>query len=393
MAHKKILLLYISKNSGHYMAALAVEKALKSLDSDVEVLGINAVNYTNPIAEKVVNKTYMGIIKSTPEVWDYLYDNPKILKSVLRLRKFIHNINLNKLKALIDNFSPSAVVCTQAFPCGMIADLKKTCNLNLPLFGVLTDHVAHAYWLFDNIDYYIVPSAITGQRLIKEGILEDRIKPFGIPIDPVFAKPLDKEHVLKKYGLSAESPVILIMGGGQGMGPIKNVTALLERSRTDFQMVVVTGTNKRLFANLDKRSRRCRNRMVVLQYAADIHELMDVASLIVTKPGGMTTSEAMAKNLPMIILKPIPGQEQKNTEYLTKIGVAVKAPDEEGAVLLAEELINNPGKLAQMKKDAAVFSKPNAAFDIAKLVLESCAKNEVLFSLQNRPVHGPFLSG
>jgi len=388
MDKKKILLLYISENSGHYMAAVSIEKALKQLEPNVEVLGINVVNYTNPIGEKVVNKTYMSIIKTRPEVWDYLYDNPKILKSVLRLRQVLHNINLNKLKQLIDSFSPDVVLCTQAFPCGMIADFKKRYDLNLPLIGVLTDHIAHAYWICDNVDYYVVPSLTTGKRLIDEGIEESKIKPFGIPISPEFIKILDRDEICAKYGLRNDKPVILLMGGGQGLGPIKKAVALLDKSPSNYQLIVVSGTNKRLFSWLVKKSRTSKKKIVALQYASNIHELMEISSLIITKPGGLTTSEAMAKNLPMIILKPIPGQEQKNTEYLTRIGVAVKAPDEEGAVLLTEELINNSVKLSHMKNETMRFSKPNAAFDTARLALEMCQENEVLSTLQNSPVPG-----
>ncbi len=158
---KKILLMYITASSGHYRASRAIEASLKNLSSSVEILNINAFGYTNPILEKVINRTYMGVIKTKPEVWEYLYDNPKILKSVQGLRDVIHKFNSKKLKTLLENFKPDVVLCTQAFPCGMIADHKKYLNLKLPLIGVLTDHAPHSHWLFNEVDYYITPSEVS----------------------------------------------------------------------------------------------------------------------------------------------------------------------------------------------------------------------------------------
>src|SRR3989338_2987771 len=121
---KRILLMYISYNSGHHRSSIAIERALKMLQPQTEVLNINGFNYTNPILERVINRTYMSVIKRKPQIWDYLYDNPKVFKKVQALRDFIHNMNFEKLQALLDDFKPDAIVCTQAFTCGMIADLK-----------------------------------------------------------------------------------------------------------------------------------------------------------------------------------------------------------------------------------------------------------------------------
>src|SRR3989338_3438680 len=190
---KKILLLYISENSGHHCASIAIEKALHELDPQVKTLNINSFNYTNPILEKVINRTYLSVIKRTPEIWDYLYDNPKVLKKTQSLRDMIHRFNSGKLKALLDEFEPDCVVCTQAFHCGMIADYKKTYNLNTPLIGALTDYAPHSYWIYDNVDRYIVPSEGTAKKLIDNGIDPAKVMRFGIPVDPKFCEPLDKE--------------------------------------------------------------------------------------------------------------------------------------------------------------------------------------------------------
>ena len=315
---KKILLLFISEHSGHHCASRAIEKSLKIIDPTVETLNINSFNYTNPILEKVINQAYMSVIKRTPEVWDYLYDNPKVLKSTQKLRAMIHRFNTGKLKVLLNEFKPDAIVCTQAFPCGMIADFKKSLNINIPLIGVLTDYAPHSYWVFSDVDKYIVPSAETGRKLIDNGVDPAKIEEFGIPIDPGFNNCPTKSEVRDKMGLDKDVPCVLIMGGTQGLGPIKNVARLLDASKLDLQVIIATGTNKKVYRWL--KGRRFKKRFMVLPFADNVNELMRAATLIVTKPGGITTAEALASGLPMLILHPLPGQEAMNTKFLLKEG-------------------------------------------------------------------------
>lgn len=369
MQNKKILLTYITENSGHHRASNAIESGLKMLQPGVETMNINGFAYTNPILEKVINTTYMGVIKRKPEVWEYLYDNPKVLKSVQGLRDAIHKFNSKKLKVLLEDFRPDAVVSTQAFPCGMIADYKKNLGLRLPLFGVLTDHAPHSYWIFESIDYYIVPSEMSRAHFIKNGVSDGKIKIFGIPIEPKFARKCDKEKIRRKIGLGAASPTILIMGGSQGLGPVEGIVNALEHLEISFQLIVVCGINKRLEKSLSRKKKKFRKKMFVMGHVNNVDELMDVSDLIVTKPGGLTTSEALSKDLPMIIIHPIPGQEAKNAEFLLQQGVAVKAEDSTDIAALARELFLDNVKLNEMRKRAAELKKPNAAVDIAKLVL------------------------
>ncbi len=370
MARKKILLLHISVYSGHHSAALAVEKALKLLEPDVEVLNVNAVHYTNPFVEKVLNRTYMGVIRNKPEVWEYLYDNPKVFRSISKLRDLIHRFNSGKLKTLLDEFRPDAIACTQAFPCGMVADYKNSFGLKVPLIGILTDCYPHSYWLFDSVDYYIVNSEAATDRFVEHGIPREKIRTFGIPIDPKFADTVDMDGVRAKMGIDKKIPVVLIMGGGQGMGPIQEIVSSLNRINRPIQMIIVAGSNKRLFNWFERRRYNFRMKSFVYGYASNIDELMAVSTLIITKPGGLTISEALSKGLPIIIINPIPGQEAKNTEYLLREGAAIKASSTGDAALLTEALLNHSLKLEQMRQNAGRIAKPNSAIDIARLILE-----------------------
>lgn len=366
---KRIILMYISEVSGHHNATLAIEKALKILSPQTEILNINAFNYTNPISEKVVNRIYMSLIKRAPAVWHYLYDNQKVVKRIEKLKNMVHRFNSPKLKNLFDRFRPDAVVCTQAFPCGMVADYKNTYASNLPLLGVLTDYIPHSYWIYDKVDYYITPSEEISLRLSQRGVPIERIKSYGIPFNPSFNASVDRDHVLQKLKLDINLPNILIMGGGQGLGPIKTIIKSLERVKLPFQEIVITGTNKRLFKSLERKQKKHKKTMRIFTYVNNINELMEIASIIITKPGGITTAEALAKKLPMLIVKPIPGQEANNANYLAEKKAAVKIKKPKDIQHVVEGLLKDPVKLKLMSESASSISKPNASMDIARLLL------------------------
>lgn len=371
MPSKKILLLYISEHSGHHCASMAIEKALYEVDRSVETLNINSFHYTNPILEKIINKAYMGVITNAPELWDYLYDNPKVLKKTQKFREMVHRFNSGKLKTLLDEFKPHVIVCTQAFPCGLVADYKKSLNLNMPLIGVLTDYAPHSYWIYNNVDRYIVPSEETGKKLVANGIEHNRIAEFGIPIDPKFRLPLDADKIREKLSLDKNTPVVLMMGGTQGLGPIREMVNLLDKSRIGLQIIVAVGTNNKVYRWI--KARRFHKRIIALYKADNVDELMEASDIIITKPGGITTAEALAKGLPMLIANPIPGQEAMNTKFLLKEGVAVKAYAPGDVVTLVEELLYNRNKLKIMSDKAKALSRPNSAFNIARLALELAA--------------------
>ncbi|MDD5237256.1 MAG: glycosyltransferase [Candidatus Omnitrophica bacterium] len=223
MPEKRILLMYISKVSGHKSAAMAVEKAIKAEDPTAVVSNLNTFDYTNPVSAAIVNYIYMHTIQRMPFIWRYLYDNQKFIKRTEKTKAAIHRSNAPKLKAIIDKFDPDVIACSQAYPCGIIADLKKSYNLHIPLVAILTDYVPHSYWIYDTVDYYIAPSEDIKKRLMEKGVEPERIKPLGIPIDPKFNLPLNREEIKLKLGLEPGMPTILIMGGSHGLGPLKQV--------------------------------------------------------------------------------------------------------------------------------------------------------------------------
>ncbi len=371
MLPRRVILMYISEVSGHHSATVAIENAIKMISPKAEILNINAFNYTNPISEKVINRLYMGVIKRAPQIWEYLYDNPAIVKKVEKIKQAIHKFNSPKLKLLFDRFKPDAIVCAQAFPCGMVSDYKKAFHSRLPLVAVLTDFIAHSYWVYDAVDYYITPSEEVSLMLAKKGVGVEKIRPLGIPFDPKFNEALDKNALFQKFDLRPSKPVILIMGGGQGLGPMRTIIKSLEKVKKDIQEIIVAGKNKKLYNSLKRRLKKYKKKALLFGFVDNIHELMRISDIIITKPGGVTVAEVLAKGIPMIIIKPIPGQEASNTVYLTEKGAAIKIDNPEEANLAVEYLLDNPVRLSEIRKSALRMSKPNASQDIARLVLDS----------------------
>ena len=369
MPKKNILLLYITEVSGHHSASLAIEKSLKILSPNLRILNLNAFHYTNPISEKIVNRIYTTVIKRTPKIWDYVYDNLKVKKSIDKFQDTIHKLNSPKLKRLFDQFQPDIIVCTQAYPCGMVAEFKKAYQSKIPLIGVLTDYVPHSYWLYDNVDYYICPSREIGQRLIKKGIPGHKIKALGIPFDPDFTVVVNKTAILEKLNFTSGTKTVLIMGGGQGLGPIKTIVNSLDKVKSDFQEIIVTGTNKKLYKSLKKNLKKYKKKICLRDYAYNINELMSISDLIITKPGGITISEALSKKLPMLIIKPIPGQETNNTVYLTEQKAAINIDNPKEINLIVEDLLTNPEKLKRISESCGRIAKPAAGLDIARFIL------------------------
>ncbi len=366
---RRVLLMYITKVSGHQQATLAIQQALHQIDPNIEAPAINGFGYTYPILEKIVNKAYMSVIKRTPKVWDYLYDNPQIFKQSEPIKKFLHKTSHAKIASLIESYRPDVIVCTQAFPCGMVADYKVANHLNTKIIGVLTDFSPHSYWLNEGVDYYVVPSEEVKDRLVAKGVHADIIRVYGIPLRPRFAVPLERVTIAQNLGLNPQVPIILVMGGGQGLGPIKKIVKSLDKVTMPLQIIVLAGVNTKIVNSLRRYGRKTDKTILIFEFVTNVEELMEAADLIITKPGGMTTAESLAKGLPMIIIDPIPGQEMRNTDFLLQKGVGIRIDDTNDIGEEVEILLKSPERLAAMRKAALENAKPQAALDIAQLIL------------------------
>ena len=368
---RRILFLYLTKHSGHYSAAIAVETAMRRLDAHVESMLLDSFSHANPVLSKVTLRAYLAALKTAPEIWEWMYDNADFKERTAKIRELLNRGNSRKLQRVLDEFDPDTIVCTQAFACGVMASWKRATGRKTPvLVGVLTDFVAHRYWADPDVDLYIAPSEETRRNLISQGVSLERVAAFGIPTNERFQLPVDKEVVIKSLGLKSDLPKILVMGGSLGLGPMKSVIRKLNKLPQPFDIIVVTGKNEELQEQLARKGPQLRHTTRILGFVENVHELMEIAEMIITKPGGITTAEALVKKLPMIIINPIPGQEAKNTDYLLSQNVAVEAEDANDVMLFVDEFLRNPRKLWTMREAAAALGRPRSAENAAQEILK-----------------------
>jgi processive 1,2-diacylglycerol beta-glucosyltransferase len=363
--------MYITARSGHCQAARAVEQGIRQLRPDAEILTIDAFQYLNPFLARMVDRMYLSVIQKRPELWEYLYDNPEVVERSRRFRTMLHRYDSPRLKGLLEDFQPEAIACTQAFPCGLVADYKSENGFGVPLYAVLTDFLPHAYWVHDRVDGYLVPSDQTRGWLTDRGVRSDRIHVTGIPIDPSFSESPDPVAIRRRLQMDASVPAVLLMGGGQGLGPLLEAVDALDDLSQSFQMLAVTGTNETLYHRLITRAPKLQHPIQVFGHVDFIRDLMSVSDLIVTKPGGLTTSEALAEGLPILAVHPIPGQENNNARFLVDQGVACWIQNTEELARLVQELLDHPTRRREIAGRARALGRPRSAVDAARLILES----------------------
>ena len=217
----------------------------------------------------------------------------------------------------------------------------------------------------------MVGAAVSREELLARGIPSERIQVLGIPIDPKFSKPLNREQLQQRLGLDPKLFTVLICSGGFGTGPIAESVLALSKIATPLQLLVVTGKNSALLRQLEAKQAQIPHRLKLYGFADNMEELMTLADLMVTKPGGLSCTEAIAKGLPLLLVSPIPGQETRNAKILIKEGIAVRVPRLQEFPKLLEQLRNDPAQLAEMARRGKQFSLPDAAFSIARLALSS----------------------
>jgi len=369
---KHIIFSYVAENSGHKIAADAVRDVLQQELPEVSFLSIDASGYFSPIVKGIILRSYIELIKSDPFVWEYLYDNPKIINLTAKLKEIFDTLKSKRLKKKVFNgFQPDAVVCTHAFSCGVFSALKKNSMNGLPLIAITTDFDIHAYWLHSNVSCYLVANSETADKLMHQGILANRIEVTGIPVSSAFASIEDKRVVRERLKLE-DLPTILIMGGNHGIGPMEKIITYLNLLPQLFQIIVVTGKNISLQRKLERLARQIKRPMRIYGYTHNVSELMQAADILISKPGGLTASESLCCGLPMIIVNPIPGQEERNSRYLIKRGAAIMVPHESEVDDVVNKLLRNPEILLEMQENAIKLSKPNAAVRAGEIINHQC---------------------
>ncbi len=368
---KRIILSYVSTNSGHKIAADAVKDVLQQKSPETSFLEIDALGYFSPVVKGIILTSYLELIKSDPHVWEYLYDNPKIVNLTTKLKEILNTLKSQRLKKkILNGFQPDVVVCTHAFPCGVFSALKKTSLNNLPLIAITTDFDIHAYWLYENVSCYLVANSEIADKLIHHGISAQNIEVTGIPISGDFSNIEDKRIVRERLGLE-DLPTILIMGGNYGIGSMEKIITYLNLLPQLFQIIVVTGRNKGLKQRLERLTKQIERPMKIYGFVHNVHELMQASDILISKPGGLTSAESLCCGLPMIIVNPIPGQEDRNSNYLVKHGAAIKVFHANEIDNTVNDLLRKPEILKRMQKNALHLAKPDAAARAGEIIMSS----------------------
>lgn len=371
---KRVIVFYISDFGGHSKAAENIKEAFLAKYPDVEVLSINGFGYFYPYWEKIVDSIYTTVIKHIPRLWGRLYDRRGVLDSLRPYRGLANRLAFSKIMRLIKDFNPDAIVATQAFPCGLAADLKKSFNLKIPLIAVVTDYHPHRFWIHSCIDKYVVASSQAKDILIKEGVQDYKIEILGIPISLKFLNSSPTEKYCSQLGLSPNLNTVLIMGGGLGIGPIKKIAQYLDVLSGNFQIIVVCGRNKTLYNWFERNLDKFKKPIFCFGYIDFIHKLMGFCDIIITKAGGITVSESLAKGLAIIIANPIPGQEERNVNYLLSRGAVVKADTAQDIKEAVQMFLRDKQRMDYFKQRAKDCSFMNSSLKITDLIWEQINK-------------------
>ena len=374
----RILIVSASIGTGHNQAAAAIGQQLRSQRPRAQIDIIDFLQYGSYYRGSLLRETYLKILHLFPEVFDFLFrwtaGQGQQMKSL-----FAYS-SKKRITELRRQFKPHILVFTHPFPCAAACYLKRQGVLDLPVAAVVTDFGVHPFWIYQEIDAYFVAHENLRQQLLDKGIYARRVQACGIPIDKKYSK-----GVPRSEGVITETPVILIMGGGLGLGPLDCVLRHLEAFPHPLRVLVVAGSNRKLFSKLREMAGKSRHKIRIFGFTEKINQLMEAADLLITKAGGLTASEALAKGLPMLFIPVIPGHEAENARFLIQQGAAVQVRDvEEIARCLKYLLVEQPEVLDGMRTAAAALAKPDAARDIAAQVLEMAGRVTVKRALTGR---------
>jgi processive 1,2-diacylglycerol beta-glucosyltransferase len=375
----RVLIATVTAGGGHLQAAAALEEAWTANHPSDEVKRVDLLDLVPKLQRKFYAEGYVKLIAHAPELYELFFnksDNPRRLRELKTLRRRFAEHTNRKFVRLVRQFAPDVVLCTHFLPLEVLGGVKGRNGTTRPfVVCVVTDFEAHALWMEPVVDLYCVAAEETKARLVARQVDSDRVVVTGIPIAARFAGAIDGAVVRRRCGLRDDLPTVLVLGGGFGMGPMAAILDSLDIIEREFQTVVVAGRNLALRRDLAAQDRH--HPTHVLGFVSNMHELMTVADLIISKPGGLTTSEALALGKPLFILNPIPGQEVANSDFLLERGAAAKANRVEDLPFRIDRLLGSP-KLAEMAASARALGRPDAAPAI-------CAA--VRASLQGRDVH------
>ena len=369
-APMRILIATVTAGGGHLAAAAALDEAWRALRPKDTIERVDLVKFFSPLHRKIHADGYVKLVERAPELWGMIFaktDDVKVARKLNRIKELFPSRARTRFAKYVNDFNPDVVLCTHYEPVDALGQMRRKQKTKPPLVvSVVTDFEAHALWMDADVDLYCVAAEETKARLVARGSAAENVVATGIPIAAKFAAQVDTLAVRKTLGLRDDLPTLLVLSGGFGMGPVGEILHELDKVEREFQTVVVCGRNEELRRELAAQDRKHPTR--VLGFASNMHELMGVADLIITKPGGLTSSEALALGRPLFILDPIPGQEAANSDFLLERGAAAKVNRVEDLPYRVEQLLGSK-KLGEMAKAAKALGRLKSAETVCKEVI------------------------
>lgn len=369
-----ILILSASTGGGHMASSKALKNFIETHNKDANVRVIDTIKYINPTLNKVVSGGYTTLAKEFPLVYKRLY---KLTDQKRKLTSMVGKMNLifsKKLVPLINDFKPDIIITTHPFSTEMISLLKERKKIDIPLMCIMTDYIAHNTWIKPRVDAYIVASETMKNEMIDRGISDKKVYPYGIPVDKKFLEEFDKTKIMHEVGFKEGKTTILVMAGSFGVKNISTIYDEISNIPLDIQIIVITGNNKKLFDELSYKVEVSNKKTELIEFTTEVNKFMKISDVIITKPGGVTTSEALSCNLPMIVFDAIPGQEEGNARFLIENNMAISIGNGSKCKDEVNKLLKDKDKLKDMKNKCLAFDKSKCNENILNLI-EKLSKN------------------
>jgi processive 1,2-diacylglycerol beta-glucosyltransferase len=361
------MVLSAASGAGHLRAADALVAAFAA--RDVSARHVEVLKYTNPIFRRIYSDLYVDLVNKQPEILGWLYNALDRPWQFEKRRLALSRLNTISLVRLLKKERPEIVICTHFLPAEILVDLRKKKALDVPTGVVVTDLDAHAMWLYKGVDWYFVAREETRIHLAVLGIPEKTIHVTGIPIDPVFGVEKPKRAARSGLGLDPDRTTILVSAGGFGVGPIEALVKSVQEIRHPVQVVVICGRNVQLERRLNALS-GMRHPTKIVGFTTEMDAWMAASDLLVGKAGGLTSAEALARGLVLVIVNPIPGQEERNSDHFLEEGAAVRCNNLPALAYKIDALLGDAGRFARMKENVKRAARPHAASDIVSIVLK-----------------------
>jgi processive 1,2-diacylglycerol beta-glucosyltransferase len=371
MPQQKILFLSVSAGAGHMRAAEALHLTAQASLPHIETMHLDAMAFVPSAFRKLYTDFYILLVNSYPTLWGMLYQRSSDAdpdSPMQKLRRAVERLSTGDLRKAINAFAPDAIVCTHFLPAEMLMHDIQRERMAVPVWVQVTDFDLHGMWVIPHMTGFFAASDEIAFRMRANGIDAERVHTTGIPVMPAFTEPQDRRACAERFGLDPTRRTIMLMGGGAGVGKLDEVAAALMRLEHDFQLIVLAGRNEAALARLKVQAAVHPTRLIPFGFTNEVAQLMACSDLVITKPGGLTTSECLAMGLPMVVYAPIPGQEERNADYVLEQGAALKAVDLISLEYRVLQLLAEPERLLRMRDCARRLGQPQAARRVLEIV-------------------------